>query len=246
METYLILIAVGAILGFILADYRFKIREKKYKDELAIIVHQFRTPLTKIGWILEELKNDPMDRIELIANAKTTASEMITMVNDFLNNFSVDNLQKNKGKKSDLGEIVNDVYRSYQFIAEKRGIVFRFKKAAGTPIVNINKKNLMIELKNVVDNSFEYTPNGGQIELGYQRRGNAAEITVTDSGIGIPENARKNVTKKFFRAENAKKRGQGSGLGLYITKKIMEKYGGKIFIESKENKGTTVVLRIPL
>ena len=102
-------------------------------------------------------------------------------------------------------------------------------------------------LQNLLENSVRYTMNGGKIEIDVKKEKDHLVISVADSGIGIPEDQKKNVFSKFFRASNAvKQETDGSGLGLYITKTIVERNGGTIWFESVLDQGTVFYFTVPL
>jgi signal transduction histidine kinase len=93
----------------------------------------------------------------------------------------------------------------------------------------------------------KYTPEGGKVEIDFQTVDGFLEVSIKDSGIGIPEEDRSNIFNRFFRARNAiKVETDGSGLGLYITKRIIEKHGGKVWFESKVGEGSTFYFTIPI
>ena len=102
-------------------------------------------------------------------------------------------------------------------------------------------------LQNLLENAVRYTLPGGKIEIRFQVREKFLEISIKDDGIGILEEDEKNIFKRFFRARNAiKMETDGSGLGLFIAKGIIEKHGGKIWFESREGEGTTFSFTVPI
>jgi signal transduction histidine kinase len=102
-------------------------------------------------------------------------------------------------------------------------------------------------LTNLVSNAVKYTPEGGRVEIGLKTISGRAHLTVSDSGIGIPEEALPHLFEEFYRAPNAKaKVKQGTGLGLVITKDIINRYDGTIRVKSTEGKGTTFTVVLPL
>ena len=93
---------------------------------------------------------------------------------------------------------------------------------------------------NFVDNAIYYTPSGGHIDVVLKDAGQSIEFTVTDDGIGVPKSEQHHLFNKFFRAHNAKKaRPDGTGLGLYMAKKVIIAQGGSLIFRSKEGKGST-------
>lgn len=98
----------------------------------------------------------------------------------------------------------------------------------------------------MIDNAIHYTMPGGKVTVILTGDKNEIKITVKDTGIGIPQNQQERVFSKFFRAANAMRvQTDGTGLGLFITKNIIEAHGGKIWFESEEGKGTTFYFTLP-
>jgi two-component system sensor histidine kinase VicK len=114
------------------------------------------------------------------------------------------------------------------------------------PKIRFDSERIKLALQNLVDNAIAYTPSGGKVEVSLKRKKNCVEVAVKDTGVGIPKEQASRVFSKFFRGSNVVKLDtEGTGLGLYITKNIIEKHGGKIWFESKEGKGTTFYFTLP-
>jgi len=106
---------------------------------------------------------------------------------------------------------------------------------------------LTLAIRNLVNNAIFYTGAGGEVIISIKRNGSNVEFSIKDTGIGIPKNQQTRVFSRFFRADNAiRKETEGTGLGLFITKNIIEAHGGKIWFESIENKGTTFFFSLPV
>jgi len=112
--------------------------------------------------------------------------------------------------------------------------------------VAIQPDRLRQVLVGLVDNAMRHTPQGGWIRLMAREESTTARITVSDSGEGIPEDVLPHVFERFYRGEAARREGQGAGLGLAISKQVVERYGGQIYVRSAVGKGTTVVIVLPL
>jgi len=114
------------------------------------------------------------------------------------------------------------------------------------PMLKVDSKLAKIILQNLISNAVQYTPQKGQINISIKTDGKNLNIIVADTGLGIPQTQQPNVFKKLFRAENVKKETKGSGLGLYMAKTLLERINGRIWFESKEGKGTTFFVSLPL
>lgn len=104
-----------------------------------------------------------------------------------------------------------------------------------------------IVFQNIIGNAIKYTPENGSVSVNVNKLENTVKIEVKDSGFGIPESAKDKIFQKLYRAENVQTKSiEGTGLGLYIVKSIVDKSKGTIGFESKENEGTTFMIELPL
>ncbi len=244
---YLIAIIWFFFSGWLIALLKNRLLSKNYKDELAKTVHGLRTPLTRVRWMLDEIKESPIDHIELIAKSKTTINDLIKIINDTLDDSALQGKKEPvKFTKINLADLLEKIKDEYDFVAEKKGISFAFKKPGYPTDLMTDIESTSMAIKNILDNSFQYTPGGGKIELELSKVDSFYQIKVQDNGIGVPIKDQPNLTKKFFRAENAKSYADGSGLGLYISKEIINRDKGKMTIESTQNNGTTVKILFPI
>jgi signal transduction histidine kinase len=135
-------------------------------------------------------------------------------------------------------------------LAKRKKLKLIFQKPKDkVPKIEIDPEKISIVFQNLLDNAIHYTKSEGMIKFSIKYLKNKKEIfvSVKDSGIGIPESQQKRVFQRFFRAVNAvKTETVGTGLGLFITKNIIEAHHGKIWFESVENKGTTFYFTIPV
>ena len=112
--------------------------------------------------------------------------------------------------------------------------------------MNIDAEKMGLVLANMLDNAVKYTPNGGRIDFGISQEPGIVKIVVQDSGIGIPKSQKNRLFTKFFRADNAVGvQTSGTGLGLYMVKKIIDRHNGKIVVDSVESKGTAFIITLP-
>ncbi len=116
----------------------------------------------------------------------------------------------------------------------------------GSIVIQTDTQFLRVALQNLITNAVEYTPEGGTVSCVVSEVGSGLQVDVSDTGCGIPHNAKEKIFTKFFRADNARTvKAEGNGLGLYITKSMIEALGGKISFTSKENKGTIFTILLP-
>lgn len=225
--------------------------DKAKTEFVSLASHQLRTPLSTVGWYTEMLLSGDAGKIskkqkEFLDEVYKGNRRMVDLVNALLNvsrielgTFAVDPVP------SDIKEIAETVFDELvlQIKEKKLKIVKKYEKLNK---INLDQKLIRIVFQNLLTNAVKYTQDKGTIELCVQKKNGKIQVSVKDNGFGIPENAKKNIFTKLFRADNAKiKDSGGTGLGLYIIKSIIEQSGGEIWFESTENKGTTFFFTIP-
>jgi signal transduction histidine kinase len=222
----------------------------RLKDEfVSSVSHELRTPLTSISGYVElmlEESSDPSTRAHL-GIVDRNAQRLLTLVSDLL--FAA-RLQEGRlelqTNEIDLGLLVTHAVESARPRAEL-GSVEVHLKLEPVPPVQGEAARLAQLLDNLVSNAIKFTPAGGRVVVTVAARDGFACIDVSDTGMGIPEAEREHLFERFFRSQTALERQiQGTGLGLYISKAIVESHGGRIGVQSKEGEGTTFVVELPV
>ena len=227
--------------------------DKAKSEFVSLASHQLRTPLTTLSWISEILSSG--DNGKLNQKQKQYADEiyeasrrMINLVNAMLN---VSRLELGtftiEPKLMDIREIVKSCIKELLPQILEKKIIFREKYDKSTTSIFADPRLLDIVLENLFSNAVKYTPAGGRINFTFGRNKDNLSITVADTGVGIPKSQQDKISTKLFRADNAKLIDpDGTGLGLYIVKEIIDHAGGKIWFESQEGKGTIFHITLPL
>jgi len=148
----------------------------------------------------------------------------------------------------DFEPLVQSVINTYREEIKKKELKLEFKKPEKKlPQVRVDVEKMGLAIQNLLDNAIKYTLDGGEIIISLVPAEKAIEFLIKDTGIGIPKNQQDKVFSKFFRGSSAiKMETDGSGLGLFIAKNIIEAHGGKIWFESEEGKGTTFYFTLPV
>ncbi len=218
----------------------------------ANISHEFRTPLTLILGPLEQLlatTNQPRERQQL-RTASTYAQRLLGMVNQIL-----DLGQLEAGKLEinptvfDVVQLTKAIYFSFQSIAEQQDIQLEFESVKESRMVYLDKGKLEQVLINLVDNAIKYNRPGGQVTLQLQfPNKNQLTIQVRDTGIGIPTASLPYIFQFYYQSHSSGHTRQqlSSGLGLTLTKELVELQNGQIEVESYEGVGTTFTIQLPL
>jgi signal transduction histidine kinase len=146
-----------------------------------------------------------------------------------------------------INPLVSKVVSQLRPVAEEKDQELRVVVAEEPLTVVATEEGVERILVNLVGNAVKYTPRGGDVGIVLERVEQEARIVVQDTGIGIPKEAQVHLFEEFFRAENAKAiEREGTGLGLSIVKSLVDRYGGRIGVESEAGQGTTFTLVLPL
>lgn len=222
------------------------------KDEfISVASHQLRTPLAAMKWITNMLKTNEFandaERMDFIDKAGESTDRMISLTNDLL---ETDRLQSGRVEFTfasvDVTKILEVVISELKpkMDSKQLNLSLNFVSRAA---VRGDAEKLQGLFQNILENAMKYTPASGTIKVGTEIKGDFLEISIQDNGIGIPEDQKSQLFTKFFRARNAVPVDTtGSGLGLFIAKRIVEKHGGSIHFESEEGKGTSFIVQLPL
>lgn len=220
---------------------------------VSLASHQLRTPLSAIKWFSEMLLAGDVG--ELTKKQKDYLTEvyegnqrMIDLVNSLLNvsrielgTFAVE------PEPTKLTDITESILKEEFFSIRKKKLKVTVDYDPQLPIMNVDPKLTRIIFQNLLSNAIKYTPEKGKVKLTITKRKEDILIKVADTGCGIPQKDQRKIFSKMFRADNVKEQDTtGSGLGLYIVKAIIEISEGKIWFKSKENKGTTFYVALPL
>jgi len=224
------------------------------KSEFTTVAsHQLRGPMTDISWALQTLSGETglSDTGKLVVtNALAAAQGLIGRIEDLLSVAKMEDGQMGYNfEEKDVIDFVGKVLAGVLPSAQKSGIKMYFDRPSGTlPHVMIDEKRLAIALTNFLENAIRYNVANGEVVVRVEQVAGKPfiEVSVRDTGIGIPPEAISNLFKKFFRAENAvTSQTEGTGIGLYIAKGIINAHGGEVWAESELNRGTIMHFTLP-
>jgi len=224
------------------------------KDEfVSMASHQLRTPLTSVKGYISMLADGDAGKITprqktLLKEAFTSSERMVQLINDFLN---VSRLRTGKfvieQTKVELGELVLEQVESLKPTAKTRDLKLSFRTPAKFPSLMLDAAKIRQVVMNFIDNSLYYAKPNTEVKIKLSQKGKNVEFTVTDHGIGVPEAEQRRLFNKFFRASNARKqRPDGTGVGLFLAKKVIDAHDGEIIFKSQEGKGSTFGFSLPV
>jgi PAS domain S-box-containing protein len=235
------------------------ITREKYIDQLktefvSLAAHQLRTPLSGIKWSLKMILDEDLGPVpeglkDFLKKALLSNERLIHLVNDLLD---VTRIEEGKFlyklEEKDVVKIVENVFNSYLDLAKEKNIEFKLEKLKDDfPLIKVDEEKIKLVIQNLIENALIYTLPKGKVTVTIDLQNGNFFFKIQDTGIGIPKEVQDRIFTKFFRASNAAKIDtEGSGLGLFVTKNIVESHGGKIWFESEEGKGTTFYFTIPV
>lgn len=223
---------------------------------LSVAAHQLRTPLGSMRWnmemLLEEGEKLPKHVLYGIHEIYESNKRMITLVNDLLN---VSRIEQGRVMEepvpTDIAPIIRDVLKEQAVDAEQKNVSVRFSEQPKVPPLVVDPKKFREIIQNLVSNAIKYNRKNGNVTISVESKIKNQEswvvIAVADSGMGIPKKDQERMFTKFFRASNAvASSAEGTGLGLFVVKYFVERWGGKVKFTSEEGKGTTFAVELPV
>ncbi len=248
--------ADGASLGFVKLA-RDITREstlvQSKNDFITIAAHQLRTPATAVDWTFENLEKDGSlgaEAQEAVRAGHGAAQNLLSIINNLLNAAQVEEGRFGYTfQPIDVVSFLDKILADATLIARQHKVNIYFERppAASAVMVSADSAKLALAIANIVDNGIKYNTPEGQVAVRLAVENGMAHISIADTGRGIPQADLPHIFEKFFRAENAKIAGsEGSGLGLYLAKNIIEGHKGKVWVESVAGRGSTFHFTLPL
>jgi len=224
--------------------------EEIRRDFISNVSHEFRTPISSIKLIAETLINgalkDPGVNQDFLSRINIEADKLMNMTNELTELSMMENrettLDKHPLKINSLVELIVQRLRAQ---ADKKGLTLSVDIEPAAPDLVIDQYRIEQVLLNLVYNAIKFTNHGGVITISVKTRDNEILVSVSDTGIGIPREELPRVFERFYKVNKARD-DEGVGLGLAISRHIINSHGGKIWAESEEGKGSTFFFTLPL
>jgi signal transduction histidine kinase len=219
---------------------------------ISMAVHELRTPLTIMRGYIEVFEDEISDKLdseqsEFMHNMSASAQQLSAFVSNILNVARVEeNALVLKLVEENWVEVLNNACRDMQLRAKVHDKNIIIDAQDNLPMVGVDKVSIYEVMNNILDNAIKYTHTKENIVIKTYLKDDFVETTITDKGVGVPENLIGHVFEKFYRAHSSKNSVGGTGLGLYLCKAIIQAHGGQIWVSSKEGHGSTFGFTVPL
>lgn len=232
---------------------RERMVERIKSEFVSLAAHQLRTPLSGIKWMFQMMLEGDLGKLtkeqtEMVRKSYRSVERMIHLINSLL---EVTRIEEGRYlfqlSLLSLESLVESTANTFRDEAQQKGVRLVFEKPKEKlPKVKIDAEKMHLVISNLLDNAIGYTPKGGEVTVSLKYDMKGVECEVRDTGIGIPKSQQHRVFERFFRGVNAiRSDTEGTGLGLYISKNIVEAHGGKIWFTSEENRGSSFFFWIP-
>ena len=245
----------GAVAGRIFAFRDIsadRLVEQMKSDFVSTVSHELRTPLTSIyGFAETLLRRDVMfgdeERMTFLGYIASESQRLTAIVDALLNVARLDtgDLQVNLSP-TDVRDVVGQVVQTVQEGANGRSFVVELPDEPLAAHADPDKLRQVFSI--LLDNALRYSPDGGTVTVGAERKSDTIEVSVADQGIGIPQADQDQIFRKFYRGTDAESRigAGGTGLGLFIARGLVTAMGGRIWVDSREGEGSTFAFELPL
>lgn len=235
------------------ANIRLRGLDRAKTQFVSIAAHQLRTPLSAIKWSLSMIIRGEMgfltnEQKKFLTKSYSSNERMIRLINNLLNISRIEAKKlRYKFVSYQLENLLDIILSDFSGNIKRKHIIIKVHKSKKPlPRVRIDPERIRTVLQNLLDNAIKYTHQKGTITIELEQKDKQAQVSIKDTGIGISESQQEFIFNQFFRADNAiKEVPDGSGLGLFIIKEIVNYHGGKIWFESKENKGSIFYFTVP-
>ncbi len=226
--------------------------EKMKSNFLSVVSHELKTPLHSIKGFVEIIRMGKAGPItELQADFLTTVKEQTQVLQRMIDDLLVfSRLEAGQlrlhAEEISLAAIAAGVVQKLTPLAEEKGIALTTLLPDDFPDIQGDYMRMEQVITNLVENAIKFTPTGGKVTIEGQDLGDRVRIWVQDTGIGIPESERERIFDRFYQVDASERRAyRGAGLGLTICKHIVERHGGRIWVESQVGKGSTFYIELP-
>jgi PAS domain S-box-containing protein len=227
-----------------------KNEEQRKSDFVSMVSHELKTPLTSINAYIQLLKRKSSEEpsassLDMLSKIESQAKKLVAMADEFLNLSKIEsgNIQLRK-EDFDLGTMISEIAQEMQLSTSKHTI---YTQGSDAITLHADQNKIAQVLTNLVSNAIKYSPIGGTITIGCEKRTNQLKIFVRDEGMGISPADQKKLFDPFYRVNNDKYKDVGGfGIGLYLVSEILKRHDSKIEVISGQDQGSTFFFVMPM
>lgn len=220
---------------------------------VGIVSHQLRAPLSNLKWAIEILMSERIDGLdekqsEYAHILRENIGRMNKLISDLLiaSRIETENMPLAK-EDFDLAKETEKIVTDFKHFARAANVVLNLETEPGLPLVWADPEKIRQVIENLLDNAVRYIKGRGEVRIRLFKKDENLVFEIRDTGVGIPLEDQPYIFQRFFRSKNImRQQTQGSGLGLFIAKSIIERSGGKIGFESRAGKGTAFYFTLPI
>jgi signal transduction histidine kinase len=224
----------------------------KHEEFLAMVVHELRAPLTVIKGMADLMvrKNKEMPqekKIEMLEQLRTSSIELLEIVNELLSDTKMDLTKFEVDlRMNDINKVLKDAVDGFESMANEKGLELKLFVDKTVPRFKFDEVKITQVLNNLLSNALKFTKKGN-VTLRSELEGDMVRVSVEDTGDGVRDDKKDQLFQKFVQLNDSDESvGPGTGLGLVISKGIIDAHGGRIWIEDNEPRGARFVFTMPL
>ena len=228
-----------------------RVIEESRQEFVANVSHELKTPLTSVKLLADSLVSQDDAPVEIYKDFMSDIVEEIDrenkIINDLLSLVKMDKKSMDLNiEQIDVNALIESVFKRLLPIAQKKKVDLVFESVRQVS-AELDEVKFTLAITNLIENGIKYNHEEGYVKVNLDADYQSFTVTVSDSGIGIPEEDQKNIFERFYRVDKSHSREiGGTGLGLSITKSAVLMHRGSIKVESQEDIGTTFIIKIPL
>ncbi|MEA3295616.1 MAG: ATP-binding protein [Patescibacteria group bacterium] len=222
-------------------------------DFISLAAHQLRTPISTIKWTLRMLVDEDFGEItrtqrKFMERIYKTNEKTIKIIDDLLNMVHIEQgTYLSKKKTIDIEKLFKNSFNFFKKDIKKKGIEFEIRTQKNLPKIKADQEKIQMAINNIFENAVKYTLEKGKIIVSLKHDKKEIKVCVRDTGVGIPFNQQYRVFSKFFRGARAITIDtEGTGLGLFIARNIIEAHNGRIWFKSQQGKGSEFYFTLPI
>jgi len=223
--------------------------EQLRQNLVADVAHELRTPLSNIRGYLEAIQDEVVKPNDATMQSLNEEAALLSRLVDELQELSLAEAGELKlvHRTEDIAKLVEQAVTSWQPQVAAKGILLSLDLPRNLPLVNIDRQRVNQVLRNLLENAVAYTGKGDTITVAAAKQGDWVEISISDTGRGIPAEDLPNIFERFYRVDRSRARATGgTGLGLTIAKRLVEAHGGEIAVQSELGKGSRFSFTLPI